>query len=131
MEQDEQDVFSYGGGRQTVAMCILIARGILPRPDVIVAADTGREAPSTWEYLDRYVQPMLAEHGMRVEIAPHSLSKVDLYAHNGDLLVPAFTATGKLPTFCSTEWKARVVRRWLREREVTRARVWIGFALDE
>jgi hypothetical protein len=32
-------VLNYGGGRQTVAICILIARGILPKPDRIVIAE--------------------------------------------------------------------------------------------
>lgn len=35
---------------------------------------------------------------MKVEIAPHTLATVDLYAGNGDLLLPVYTATGKLPT---------------------------------
>lgn len=37
------EILNYGGGRQTVAMCILIKRGVLPRPDHIIIADTGRE----------------------------------------------------------------------------------------
>jgi 3'-phosphoadenosine 5'-phosphosulfate sulfotransferase (PAPS reductase)/FAD synthetase len=102
-------VLNYGGGRQTVAICLLIAKGILPKPDRIVMADTGRENPTTFEYLDKYVQPLLREHGMQVEIAPRSLAKVDLHSHKGDLLIPAFTKTGKLSAFCSGEWKRDVV----------------------
>lgn len=124
-------VFSYGGGVQTVAMVALVLQGKLPRPDIIVAADTGREKASTWDYLDKVVQPALERAGMRVEIAPHSLATVDLYAHNGDLLLPGYTATGKLPTFCSTEWKQRVVQRYLRRRGVDQCDVWIGFSMDE
>lgn len=128
---DRRIVLSYGGGRQTVAMCVLVRQGALPRPDVIVAADTGREARSTWEYLDTHVRPMLAEIGLTVEIASHDLATVDLYAENGDLLIPAFTETGKLPTFCSSEWKARVVQRWLTERNIRPVTCWIGFSWDE
>lgn len=128
------NVLSYGGGRQTIALCILVARGILPRPDRIICADTGREARSTWDYLDRYVTPLLAPLGLAVERASHNLATVDLYGLNGDLLIPAFTATGKLPTFCSQEWKARVVQRHLRATGVgsdTTVTSWIGFAHDE
>ena len=128
------EVFSYGGGRQTIAMALLIGLGVLPRPDRIVCADTGREARSTWDYLDTYVRPYLAGHGLAVEIAPHRLATVDLYGLNGDLLIPAFTATGKLPTFCSQEWKARVVQRHLRATGVgpdTVVTTWIGFGTDE
>ncbi len=99
-------VLSYGGGKQSVAMCLLVAQGKLPRPDHIVIANTGREAQSTWDYLGTHVQPMLAEVGLKVEVAPHSLATVDLYGHNGDLLMPAFTTQsgkpGALPTFAAT-----------------------------
>lgn len=124
-------ILSYGGGRQTVAMCLLVMQGKLPRPDRIVMADTGREARTTFDYLNQYVAPHLAEHDLRVEIAGHDLATVDLYAGNGDLLLPVFTETGKLRTYCSNEWKARVVQRYLRQSGVTRAVQWIGFSLDE
>lgn len=128
------EVFNYGGGRQTVAIALLIVQGRLPRPDCIVIADTGREAQSTWDYLDQYIRPRLAEVGLAVEIAPHSLSKVDLYAHNGDLLLPSFTGDhGKLNTFCSREWKALVVARYLSGKGITpkSRRHWLGFAFNE
>lgn len=136
---DTPQVLSYGGGRQTVAMTLLTTKTFtvrgetkaLPRPDKIVFADTGREAQSTWDYLERYVQPYLAEFDMQVEVAPHSLSTVDLYAKNGDLLLPVFTSTGKMMTFCSNEWKGRVVHRYLRSQGVKSAVQWIGFSLDE
>ena len=124
-------VLSYGGGVQTVAMVALVLQGKLPKPDMIVIADTGREKQSTWDYLEEVVQPALQRQGMRVEIAPHALATVDLYAHNGDLLLPVYTETGKLPTFCSNEWKQRVVHRYLKSKGVTQADVWIGFSLDE
>lgn len=124
-------VLSYGGGVQTVAMIALILQGRLPRPDMIVIADTSREKQSTWDYLEEIVQPTLEREGMRVEIAPHSLATVDLYAGNGDLLIPVYTKTGKLPTFCSDKWKQQVIRRYLRSRNVEQADVWIGFSMDE
>lgn len=124
-------VLGYGGGVQTVAMCLLVGAGVLPRPDRVVMADTGREVASTVAYLDDYLRPYLAPLGLDVEIAGHDRATVDLYGTNGDLLVPAFTPTGKLPTFCSNEWKQRVVERHLRASGVTAATTWIGFSLDE
>jgi len=123
-------VLNYGGGRQTVAICCLIVEGKLPQPDRIVMADTNREKGSTWDYLHQHVQPMLASIGMAVEVAPHSLAKVDLYSHNGDLLLPVFTATGKFSAYCSSEWKARVVNRYLGGEDKKRIH-WIGFSYDE
>jgi hypothetical protein len=125
------NVLNYGGGRQTFAMCILVATGKLPRPDKVLIADTGREAQSTWDYLDQHTKPLLSRVGLEVEIAPHSLATVDLYGHNGDLLLPVYTATGKFQTYCSNEWKGAVMDRYLRSVGITEAYKWIGFAIDE
>ena len=127
-------VLSYGGGRQTVAICVLIAQGRLPHPEHIVCADTGREASSTWDYLREHVAPLLATVGLTVEIASHDLATVDLYSGNSDLLIPAYTKDGKLPTFCSTEWKRRPVQRYLRGLDYGPGRpvsLWLGFSVDE
>lgn len=124
-------VLNYGGGRQTVAICVLIGRGVLPRPDHIVIADTSRENSSTWRYLEEYAGPYLAKHGLTVEVAPHSLATVDIYSGNGDLLLPVFTETGKLRTYCSNEWKRRVVDRYLRGKKIVSGTRWIGFAFNE
>lgn len=124
-------VMSYGGGIQSVAMIALVLQGRLSPPDRIVIADTGREKSSTWDYLNETVQPALERVGSQVEIASHDLATVDLYSGNGDLLIPVYTATGKLPTFCSTEWKERVVQRYLRSLGATDAQCWIGYSTDE
>ena len=127
------EILSYGGGTQTAAMCVLVAQGQLPRPNYVIAADTGREVPSTWEYADAYIRPLLAAVGLDLHIAPHTLATVDLYSGNGDVLLPGYTSTGKLPTYCSNEWKQRVVHRYARQvlgcgTDITN---WIGFSLDE
>lgn len=124
-------ILSYGGGKQTAALCVLVCEGALPRPDRIVMADTGRERSSTWAYLHDVIEPYLARHGLTVEIAPHTLATVDLYAHNGDLLIPAWTQNGKLPTYCSGEWKREVMYRYLRSVGETECETWIGFSSDE
>jgi len=124
-------VLNYGGGRQTVAICVLIARGVLPRPDVIVMADTSRENPSTWEYLEQHVKPFLAQHGLVVEVASHSLATVDLYDNHGLTLMPVYTPTGKTRAYCSNEWKRRVIDRYLRSKEIRSGTRWIGFGFDE
>lgn len=124
-------VLNYGGGTQTIATCILVVRGILPRPEFVIAADTGREVRSTWEYMEAHARPLLAQVGLDVEVAPHDLATVDLYGHNGTLLLPVFTPTGKFSTYCSNEWKAYVVDRYLRARGIKRETHWIGFSADE
>lgn len=127
-------ILSYGGGRQTVAILVLVAQGKLPKPKLAIMANTGRERQATFDYLDRYAGPLMNDLGIEFVLAGHEYAKVDLYGHNGDLLIPAYTQTGKLPTFCSDEWKKMVVRRKLRElgygpnRPVTN---WLGYSLDE
>lgn len=148
-------ILNYGGGWQTTGMLVLIERGKLEKPDRIVIADTGREKSSTWRYLENNAQPRVRAMGMEIEIAPRNLSYVDIYGHNGDLLLPVFTATGKMSAFCSTEWKQKVIHRYLKLTELgyTRDQIeamdrvtikremkrdietsfiqWIGFAFDE
>ena len=127
--------WSYGGGTQSVAIAVLLAQGRLPTPKVVVMADTGREATETWEYHAAHVAPLLASAGVTVEVAGHDLATVDLYPAAGERpLLPAFTKEGKLPTYCSVEWKRRVVRRLLRSKGYGPGRpvdLWLGISLDE
>ena len=129
-------VWSYGGGVQSAAIAVLVVQGRLPRPERIVMADTGREATLTWDYLRNYIQPYLATVGLTVEIAPHSLASVDLFSESGDRrpMIPLYNSGGgRLPNFCSTEWKRRVVSRWCRaEGYPPSKRVeWLGISTDE
>lgn len=123
--------WSYGGGVQSVAIAVLIKEGVLPKPDLAVIADTGRERRTTWQYLDGMVRPYLAPTGVEIRIASHSLATKDLYAPDGLTLMPAYTEEGRLPTYCSVEWKRRVVNRWLREQGVEDCDCWIGYSIDE
>jgi len=133
MSEQKKDavVFNYGGGRQTVAMCIMIAKGVLPKPDAIIMADTGRENPSTWEYLETHMRPLMREHGLEIEVASHDLSTVDLYSHKGTVLMPVHTKTGKFSAYCSGEWKRNVMDRYLRSKGLTGGTRWLGLAFDE
>lgn len=118
-------------------MCIagLIKQRRLPVPDYAVIADTGREKQSTWDYLREVVQPALP---FIIHIVPKSeFATVDLWGGSDGktLLIPAYTnesgEVGKLSTFCSNEWKVRVVERWLRKRGVESFCSQIGFSVNE
>lgn len=125
-------VLSYGGGRQTVAMVLLVLHELLPRPDLVLMADTGREASSTFDYLDFLVRPALERAGIPFHLAPHSLATVDLHPKGSSVpLLPVYTATGKFRAWCSGEWKAAVNERYLRSLGIRSAVSWIGFTLDE
>lgn len=123
--------WSYGGGTQSIAIALLVASGRLPKPDIIVFADTGMEASETFEYTKKYVSPLLATLGLEIEIVGQEWAKVGMYSRKGELLPPAFTEHGKLPTFCSKEWKARVIQRYLRHIGVEECVTWLGMSTDE
>jgi len=126
-------IWMYGGGVQSCAIAALISRREIPKPDIAVIADTGREKQSTWDYLKDVVQPAM-------DFPIHVVSK-DEYAtvdlERGDtLLLPVFSdingSASKLPTYCSNEWKKRVIERWLRRQQGVKGfERWIGFSLDE
>jgi hypothetical protein len=126
-------VLSFGGA-QSAAIAVLVLQGRLPKPDLIVFADTSREVTETWQYLENIVRPALAEIGLPVHVVGHEYAYYDLN-HGKELLLPTFTtrggAKGKLPTFCSKEWKQRPIRRWLREQGVKACDLWLGISMDE
>lgn len=127
-------IWSSGGGTQSTAIAALICMGEL-RPDLSIIVDTGYELSTTWDYLTRWVEPALKAAGVTLHrVHKKRYATVDLL-RNDDVLIPAFTtesgAVGKLPTYCSNEWKQRVMRRWAVEQGVQRASVWLGMTIDE
>lgn len=126
----------YGGGRQSIATIVLIIQGKIPMPDIVCIADTGREKETTWNYLANYVMPAFPKkiHIIKKE----DYATVDLYGgkDKDTLLIPAWTnqsgKIGKLETFCSNEWKARVCDRWLKKTMgIKEWQTWFGFSIDE
>ena len=129
-------VWSCGGGTQSGAIASLIGTGELPRPDYALMINTGREKLGTRPFVDGFIRPALAKVGLELTIVNKSdFASVDLFAHNGDILVPGFTnisgTVGKLEPYCSGEWKTRVGQRWLRSIGVETATVWLGISIDE
>jgi hypothetical protein len=129
--EDRKVIWSSGGGVQSTAIAVLIRRGLLPRPDRAVIADTGRETQETWDYLERYTNPMLAEIGFTVERIPRQ-GKPSLFNNEGTILIPVF-ATGnvKFSNFCSSYWKREIVKRWANDNSLTPAINWVGISMDE
>lgn len=137
-------VWSCGGGTQSAAIAALIVKGDLPKPDLSVIADTGREASETWEFFDSILYPALADVGVELHRLPHTFdpanelgyNTVDIYSGKDrrTVVIPMFTSQkhrGMLPKYCSNEWKSRPVDRFIRERGLLGGDIWIGFSTDE
>jgi len=135
---ERTQIWSSGGGTQSAAIAALIVMGKLPKPDLAVIVDTEREQSTTWTYMDAVITPALASVGLVLHrVKKSDYATVDLYggADGETLLMPVFTnksgEIGKLPTYCSTEWKTRVARRWATAQGVERADMWLGISTDE
>ena len=144
------EVWSCGGGTQSAAIAALIVRGDLPPPDLSVIADTGREASETWRYFEDVLRPELMAVGVDLVRLEHSFhvpdmvkdpikqwNTVDIYSgkDKNTIVMPMFTKKtgipGKLPKYCSNEWKTRPVDRYIREKGLKGGNIWIGFSSDE
>lgn len=130
------EVWSCGGGTQSGAMAVLIANRKLPKPDIALMIDTGRERSATWPFVENFIRPQLAIIGVELTvIKKNQFATVDLFAHNGDILMPGYTdifgVTGKLEPYCSGEWKREPASRYLRSIGVENARNWLGISIDE
>lgn len=130
-------LWSSGGGTQSAAIAALIVKGEF-KVDRAVIVDTEREQSTTWEYHEKVIAPALATVGVTLErVKKSQFATVDLFGgkDKNSLLIPVFTnqsgEIGKLPTFCSNEWKQRVVRRWASSQGIKSADVWIGISTDE
>nr|WP_315471774.1 hypothetical protein [uncultured Rhodoferax sp.] len=130
-------IWSCGGGVQSAAVAVLIVQGVY-KPDLCVIADTGAEQSTTWQYMDAVLRPALATVGLELHrVRSQDWATVGLYGgKDGEtLLVPVFTnqsgEVGKLPSYCSNEWKQRVVRRWATAQGVEQATMWLGISTDE
>lgn len=135
-------LWSCGFGRQSVLILGLIKRGNLPKPDHVVGVDTNRERSNSWRYVNAVIRPELEALGIPFTLIDRkAYATVDLWGgEDGEsCLLPGYTTQGetgdgKLPEFCSNEWKGRVVQRWAatilgwKERGVD---CWIGISSEE
>ncbi len=126
-------VVSYGGGTNSTAMLVQMAR-LGEQIDAVVFADTGGERPETYAHIQA-VDQWLCDHGYQ----PITMVRQTTYV--GDKLVTTLEdecLQGKrLPGIaygfgsCSDKWKQRPFKAWLRDSGITDATVCFGFDADE
>lgn len=138
VREDLKQVWSCGGGRQSCAIAALIVNGRIPKPDISVIADTGRERFSTFPYLHKYVIPALLSIGVELHIVKTEewcLTQTRFVDGSGDLMLPAYVREDgierKNKPDCSGAWKRDTISRWLSNvHGITRSKYvkWIGFS---
>lgn len=140
-------VISLGLGVQSTALYYMSSMGLLPKADVAIFSDTGKERNGTYEYLTFLLRWQKENTGIPIVV----LSERNLYK---DLLnpphglhfssLPAFTknangSVGMLRRKCTSEYKIQVISDYIRDhiyhlpkgaRRPATA-VWLGITLDE
>lgn len=129
-------VWSCGGGVDSTAVAVLIWQRELPPPDYALMIDVGYEPQTTWNYARDVLTPKLAEVGVKLTILRTRDYSDNELIKDGHVVIPAYRlqpdgTTSKLHTHCSSPWKARVAKRWLRAQGVKQCEQWLGIAADE
>lgn len=123
-------VLSFGGGVQSTAMLLYIKDGLLPKPDLVIHADTGAEMPETVKHIEEWVIPFCEKIGLPFQI-------VD--SHRGTIYDDYFKK-GAIPIMgqrsCTANFKIAPQRRAIRKivgagGGKLLAECWLGITTDE
>lgn len=138
-------VFSFGGGVQSTAALVLAAQGRIDYKTFLFCnVGDDSEAPETLAYVNAHAKPFAIEHGLdlveltrfRREGSPPTLLQ-HLLKSERSIGIPVrvgseIGAPGNRQ--CTTDWKIRVIGRWLKARGATPeepATVGLGISMDE
>lgn len=139
-------ILSLGAGVQSTTLALMAAHGeIGPMPDCAIFADTEDEKRATYRHLD-WLESVLPFPVRRIRRYNISLSEATLRHYRSEpgglpFTPPFYSPAGKLPTYCSKEWKTRAVINEVRAMcgllprqrapKGLRVEVWIGITTDE
>ena len=137
-------VLSLGAGVQSTTLALMAKHGEIEAPDFAIFADTGNEKLATYEHLDWLGSvlpfPIVRKRRSDLDLATETVLHYQGDARGTPYTPPFFYPGGMFPSYCSKEWKTRVVIRELRRRlgydygeRVINARVevWLGITTDE
>ena len=146
---ERMQILSSGGGTQSICQVVLIYMGVLPKPDLIIMADTEREASNVFDYHKKHIKPLCDEMGVEFVIIKKSdwVRNDICLANDDEAVLPGFFTEfngrdsqglcGKQPGYCSSHWKVEPIRKYLNhrygEKALTKRGVdfWIGMSFDE
>ena len=123
-------VLSFGGGVQSTAMLLFIKDGLLPKPDIVIHADTGAEMPETEKHIKEWVIPFCEEQEIPFKIVKSHLGSIyDDYYKIGAIPIMGIRS-------CTDKFKIRPQRRAIREivgngKGKLLAECWLGITTDE
>lgn len=83
--------FHLGAGRQSTAIALLINQGILPKPDIVLFADTGIEPAAVYRHLNRIETELLNPVGVELRRVSHGNLETDILSPHAFATIPAFT----------------------------------------
>lgn len=123
------DILSFGGGVGSWGYAALVVQGKIPAPYLAAIVDTGRECPSTWDYINRHRDKLPFELLIITQPLP------SLWSGNGNTFLPGGYDLNRgafLRGFCSSKWKSNVMRRELKRiRQITKYNLAFGIHADE
>jgi len=122
------DILSFGGGVGSWGYAALVVQGRIRAPWLAAIVDTGRECPSTWDYIERHKGKLPFELHVIKQPLPA------LWSGGGSFLPGGYDLEGGafLRGFCSSHWKRDVMRRWLVKRMgITAYNLAFGIHADE
>jgi len=130
-QKEPLQVLSFGGGVQSTAMLLMIHEGTLPKPDVVMFADTGSELPETIEHIETNARVFIED----VLKLPFIICRSHRGAlHDDYMRLSALPMVGIRS--CTGNFKIDPQRRAIREivgkrNGVLMAQCWIGITTDE
>lgn len=139
---DVLTVLSLGGGVQSTCLLLMCCRGELPRPDLVLFADTGAEPAPVYRHL-AWLEAEAARAGLVVERVSAGNLAADLAravatgtrVANPPFYVKTGRERGMLSRDCTRDYKIAPIRKRIREelarRGLERAELWLGITTDE
>jgi len=141
-------VFSFGGGRQSMAVLVLASQAIL-KYDAFLFSNVGNDAenPDTIKYFNEYALPFAQKHNLNlIEVSriptkgrnkdkSESLYQNLIFENRRTIEIPVHMKNGAPGRrACTHEFKIKVVGKWLSKHGATKenpAITGIGISLDE
>lgn len=129
-EAEPLQVLSFGGGTQSSAMLLMVGKGMLPKPDIVIFSDTGSEEKFTIDHVENVAKPYV-EQVLQVPFAIVKPPKPLHVAYRERETIPMIGVRS-----CTQNYKIAPQRRFVREivgskNGVLLAQSWLGITTDE